>query len=280
MVEHKRTRRAQDERIPPWGVAVIESHHAVGFEMTERQHPFLKILFIQEGAGHVHLGRQVVDCREGDIVVVPIGRKNWIEDSPDQPISVYVLCIMPEVWAMDRMLVKHVPVGRVSSPRVVAGRVRSLMRQMLFEQSDPQTTCGARMAAGALQTMALLVEVSARTPDNESHRFDAAEAVRTYASSLSRRFYELQDLESIAAELGMSRRRFTQLFRQVSGQSWLQRVRELRLDHAERLLEQSKRTTTAIAFECGFGDLSTFYRAFKTRHTLSPIAWRKKRGRP
>ena len=98
--------------------------------------------------------------------------------------------------------------------------------------------------------------------------------MRAYVDDLEDHFFEASNLDSAAAGLGISRRRFTQLFRQVTSTSWLSYVRRLRVEHAKRLLGQTQRTVLSIAFECGFEDLSTFYRAFKREVGHSPNHWR------
>jgi AraC family L-rhamnose operon regulatory protein RhaS len=40
-------------------------------------------------------------------------------------------------------------------------------------------------------------------------------------------------------------------------------------------LTEPQKTVLSIAFECGFEDLSTFYRAFKREVGISPNLWRK-----
>jgi AraC-like DNA-binding protein len=42
-----------------------------------------------------------------------------------------------------------------------------------------------------------------------------------------------------------------------------------------RLLKSTERTVLSVAFECGFDDLSTFYRAFKRETGVSPNHWRE-----
>ena len=103
---------------------------------------------------------------------------------------------------------------------------------------------------------------------------DSITRMRAYVDDLADHFFEASNLDAAAAGLGISRRRFTQLFRQVTSTSWLSYVRQLRVEHAKRLLGQTQRTVLSIAFECGFEDLSTFYRAFKREVGHSPNHWR------
>ncbi len=51
---------------------------------------------------------------------------------------------------------------------------------------------------------------------------------------------------------------------------------EVRLDMAERYLKDSEIPLTTIAHILGFSELSGFSHAFKTRHHVSPAAWRGK----
>ena len=51
---------------------------------------------------------------------------------------------------------------------------------------------------------------------------------------------------------------------------------EVRLDMAERYLKDSEIAITTIADILGFSELSSFSHAFKTRHRISPAAWRHK----
>ena len=76
----------------------------------------------------------------------------------------------------------------------------------------------------------------------------------------------------------MPRRTFTKLFAEETGTTWLRRVRELAIGHAKTRLRSSDLPIASVAFECGFNDLSTFYRQFKSQVGVSPAAYREKRA--
>lgn len=57
-------------------------------------------------------------------------------------------------------------------------------------------------------------------------------------------------------------------------------VNELRLDHAEDLLRASDAAVTRIAEECGFSNLSYFFRRFRQRTGTTPGRFRERHQRP
>ena len=50
----------------------------------------------------------------------------------------------------------------------------------------------------------------------------------------------------------------------------------MRLDEAKRLLRESERDITEIAFEAGFGSLATFNRRFRADEKSTPQEFRAK----
>jgi len=70
------------------------------------------------------------------------------------------------------------------------------------------------------------------------------------------------DLESAAAETGLSPFHFLRLFARVLGVTPHQYLVRSRLRRAARLLAEVPRSVTDIAYDVGFGDLSNFVRSF------------------
>jgi AraC-like DNA-binding protein len=82
------------------------------------------------------------------------------------------------------------------------------------------------------------------------------------------------DMDAVARLHYISRRRLYQVF-EVRGLSPATVLRTERLAIAERLLlGTSNRTVEQVAFESGFSDATTFTRAFRRTHGMTPSAWR------
>jgi AraC-like DNA-binding protein len=82
---------------------------------------------------------------------------------------------------------------------------------------------------------------------------------------------------AIASQLGITSR-YLRLLLEETGRSFSEHVLEMRLEHAAELLRdpgQQERKVSAIAFACGFSDLSYFNRAFRRRYGETPTDMRE-----
>ncbi len=90
--------------------------------------------------------------------------------------------------------------------------------------------------------------------------------------------HEPIDLESAAAEVGLSAFHFLRLFADVLGVTPHQYLVRSRLRRAARLLAEDDRSITDVAFDVGFGDLSNFVRTFHRAAGVSPRSFRRAAG--
>ncbi len=262
--------------LPAWGVAVFESHHAADFRMEVVRHDELEVFYVLGGAGVFELAGRDLSCRPGDIVIVPVRHDHRLADDPEHPLSLLGVRVRPDVWGHDPELVRRLPPGCQLRDPVVGARVRALVRRLLFEQTSRQPGRAGMMVGLALQLLAVLAR-GTPAPGTRSG-CDLRGAVEAYVAELAHRFYEPARIDGVAAQLGMSRRRFTELFRAVTGETWSEHLRRLRVEHAKHLLRTTGRSVLAIAFESGFEDLSSFYRAFRRQEGTPPHRWRRAAG--
>jgi AraC family L-rhamnose operon regulatory protein RhaS len=278
-METKPTRQPTVVEMPAWGVRVFESHHAADFRMTVSRHEAVEVFYVLGGAGVFELEGRPVPCLAGDVVVVPINHRHRIEDDRKKPFSLYGVRLHPQVWRWDPALGRDLPAGRLPRDKMLSLQVRAEVRRLLFEQTCCRPGYAGMMVGVALQLLALLTRVRGHGPATEPVEPGGAsglrETVEAYVAQLDRRFFEAARLDGIAKQLGMCRRRFTELFREITGASWSDYLRALRVDHSKQLLRETNRSVLSIAFESGFEDLSTFYRVFQRRVGTSPHCWRQ-----
>ena len=108
---------------------------------------------------------------------------------------------------------------------------------------------------------------------------DAPEAhhdalVRGLQDHLRETLAEPQRLTDLARRSGLSPRSISRRFRQATGMSPMQYLRDQRLREARSLLKHSDLPVAEIAWRCGFSSPSRFTQAFQHDQGMSPRAWR------
>jgi AraC family L-rhamnose operon regulatory protein RhaS len=258
-------------------VCLLESEHGPGFSMPPTRHDFHKVLHVTAGEGMLCWRCGAKDreepMRPGDFLYVGAQTEHWIRDAPGSPLTLTIVAVQPEVLA------GYSPPQeiRVLREGAMVRDLRQALREMLVEAGLVRPERGLLLHGLAAW---LLVRVcrEGKVPDGmgmDGPRGSVERRVEAYLQSLEHGFFDDEPLDEVARRLGLSRRAFTSRFRSVAGMSREASLRQLRVAHACRLLRDTERSIIGIAFECGYNDLSSFYRAFKRETRRTPASWRK-----
>ena len=259
------------------GVCVLESHHAKGFTMPAVSHYFHNLLHIIGGRGKLVFAGGELELKPGSFVFIREGLSHHIEDKSGNPLSLYAICVKSEVLQgfcpQEKLMIS-------GNWRMNQG-LRQILREILMEQGSDHPEEQVMLHSLAVE---LVVRISRLSEGDASLvRVDSLPEtaglgvrVEAYARELQSRFFEDENLDEAARRIGVSRRGLTSYFREITGHSRQAWIRKLRINHARQLLENTDRSIEAVAFECGFNDLSHFYRCFKIETENSPKNYRVK----
>ena len=272
------TDRALPEQLPEWGVLVLESHHSPQFVMEWRTHPFVKIVYVLSGRGTFFLGKNEFCFAEGDVIVIPSGTRNRIVDDPACASSLYVCCVAQSVLRFDVSLITQLPCRVLPREGRFAHRVKKVVRRMVHTQQSTTRMRPITMVTDALKLIQMISEKSREPQKIAKGSTDYRRLVQQYVDSLPNRFFEETSIDVAADQLAIPRRTFTKLFAEIAGDTWLRYLRRLAIEHAQHRLRGTDIPITSIAFECGFNDLSTFYRQFQRHSGVSPGEYRAAAG--
>lgn len=127
----------------------------------------------------------------------------------------------------------------------------------------------SRILAGACRT-----DVAVRATGSEQ-RSSSERAVADFLEELALRCDEDWTLESMAEGAGLKRSRFGTLCRQLTGESPATRLNRLRIRRGRRLLSDTDRSVTDIAFDCGFSSSQYFAKIFRRFQGHEPTHYRR-----
>lgn len=129
---------------------------------------------------------------------------------------------------------------------------------------------------------ALLVKLLTYNSDNEMSNIRSNNSddikIKTALEFINRHFSEPLTLTQVASEMGLNSSYFSTKFKTCKGTGFKEYLTNLRLRKAERMLLETKRSITEIAFECGFESSNYFGDIFKKKNNVTPSYYRKIKG--
>lgn len=125
-------------------------------------------------------------------------------------------------------------------------------------------------AAAAIRALSGVVQESAKVSAQDERRISRA------LRHIERHADEALDLDQLAASAAMSKFHFLRVFRRAIGVTPYQFLLNIRFRRAALRLLTTPEPIVAIAFDSGFGDLSTFNHQFRDRFGMSPAAFRRR----
>jgi|TARA_B100000497_G_scaffold127840_1_gene171309 AraC-like DNA-binding protein/mannose-6-phosphate isomerase-like protein (cupin superfamily) len=276
-MEHKKTgklRRQTAARIevPAGQVRVLESHHAAGFEMKLGTWPFHKICWVAVGRGQLEFSGHSTEIQRNDFLLLPANCQHRFIDDPHESLTLVMVCVNHELTAAGSALrpmwteaLGHGSLGQAHCGRSAFHHNEFVedFRRGLREQLNRES--GWELSLTAVAQDILIRMARGHCVRREAFESSSVAAVRGSIDYLEQHFYGAQRIEDMAERCDLSPRRFTALFKAQTGLTFSHYLNQLRIEYAQRRLQQSGHILYAC-YESGFNDPAYFYRVFK-KHT-------------
>jgi AraC family transcriptional regulator len=160
------------------------------------------------------------------------------------------------------------PADKASTPILVA--IEAVGREAAPLRVEETAARLAESVIGALSG-----HVASRAPASALERRRVSDALRHIEDHAA----DTIDLETLAGIARLSKYHFLRVFRRTVGMTPYQFLLNVRMRRAAVRLIRSPESVVSIAFEAGFGDLSTFNNRFRDVFGMSPTAYRTRGGR-
>jgi AraC-like DNA-binding protein len=258
---------------------MAESRRSSDFRMDWACRRFLQVLYVREGSGTLWTIGRKGGLQAPCVLLIPAGVRHRLVDTPLKPLSTLILSIRNS-FVSALATEGGLTACRVIDHRPLCAVTKSLLEDVLYEQTLNHPGAEVLITGKVLELVGLLIRWHAgRLQEARETPFERGLSHARVAASirhLEKNFNHASNLEETAERVGLKPRRYSQLFHLITGTSWATFLRHERVRHAKHLLIETDRSIVAISFECGFDDISSFYRAFSRVEGLSPNAWRKR----
>lgn len=263
-----------DVAMPEWGLTLIESHHTETFHMEMGHWPFHKVCWIPVGRGLLELTNGSIPIRRDDFLLLPSGTVHRFVDHPGEPLTLVIVCFTDDLTQKNASLSSVFGALRSSHPvgfplraanAYHESQIKDLFKLMLREQGGADTGYEAASQAAFTQLIVRMLRSCARESIPVRAREQALEGAIQY---MEENFYKPIALRQMADRCGVTSRRFTDLFKQRMGTTFVDYLNRKRVAYAAERIRETGNILYAC-YEAGFQDLGYFYRVYRryTGHT-------------
>jgi len=271
------------ERVPLSGAAsvAVREFRPSAFRHALHQHPEIELTWILRGSGLRYVGDSVEPFQAGDFCL--LGRNlphAWLSPAGETgPVRSLVVQFDTDRWGSS---LRDLPeFSKIAALFTQASRGLSfgpaLARRLHARMILPTT---------ALTQFTTLLEILEELADcgearplafgpwTGSRQKNADPRVRAILAFLSQNASGSISQREAARQVRLSPAAFSRFFRRAVGKTFRTYLADLRLSEACRQLLESDHPISRIAFDTGFGNLSTFNRAFRLARGVSPREFR------
>lgn len=233
--------------------------------------PEFAVVFLEEGRGAIESDFGEEKLEAGDAFFIPPGV--WHRYRPEMEIGWRVrwLCFNGETLHRLRNL-RHLP-GKVTIVASANTSGQSETFSRLIHAVEDTSPINLLLLAGL--TMEVVGELLRHRGDSEAaNRSQCDEVVRRALDFIWSNCHRPITVHDVANAATVSRRTLERRFAEMEGGSVLASLRHARIDRAKSQLRDTHLSVKEIAYLCGFLDVRSFIRLFRSVCGDSPGKWR------
>ena len=252
------------------------------FSAPFHYHQEYELTWIVQGRGKRFVGNRMEDFSAGDFVLIGPNQPHcWKLDANVRSAKAIVIQFSHEFLGADFFerpefeLIQSMLQASVSGLKFAVEKKPELSGLKAIGRSD-----GARRILLLLDLLHIL-SVKPYTAIGAAAMYDTAadpadtKRINVVMAYIVENFKNDISLEDVADIASLTPNAFCKYFKRVTRKTFMDTVIQYRLNHASQQLIHTDDSVSAIAIDSGFNDLSYFYKVFKTKLGMSPLAYRK-----
>ena len=248
----------------------------------------MEISLVTHGNGVHKFSDEAAECTAGDLYILGCGvQHGYFALSAEEAPTVRTLAFNPCELFGDRMtdvanpnfccgvFRDKIPISYAMLNSKAMSEVQNLLDSIEMELSEKRLEWQAAAKAHItmlLVTISRYIDMADTVPAEDSgDRLTVSAAIK----EIMRRCGDSDmTLQSISEKLFVSKSHLSRIFKTVTGESFMDYVRNMRLNMACNLLRTTNLTNNEIVTRCGLRDVPTFYKLFKTHIGVTPYQYR------
>ena len=264
----------KDDFFASAGLAVAVADRYPQNVFAEHTHEFCELVLVWRGNGLHVLNDRPYRITRGDLFYIRAEDKHSYASVNDLVLQNVIYCPdrlrLNVDWAASIPGFKGTPHWRLSSSGMT--QVRQLISQLEQESHKADSVANSMSELLFAQLVMTLRRhrFAADNPSATAQETPLDKLITTLAGSLNRSFA----LEKFCEQAQCSERVLRQQFRAQTGMTVNHYLRQLRICHAQYLLQHTEQMVSEVAMRCGFEDSNYFSVVFNREVGMTPVQWR------
>jgi AraC-like DNA-binding protein len=253
-------------------------------------HPELELHHVIKGEGVRFIGDNIGNFSSGEILLLGSNlphtwrcKDEYFENNADHEVEAIVIHFLPHCLGKDFLNLPEtylIPklLEKARKGMKITGNTRVKLAELMHSAIDATNLDRLIILLNILKCLA---ETAEYIPIASAHAFyqsNESDVIRlnnvcTYTLSNYKKDITLEEISSIS---NLSVTSFCRYFKLMTKKTFYDFLIEIRISHACRMLVENKLPTEIICFDCGFNNVSNFYRHFKKVTGVTPLEYKRK----
>jgi AraC-like DNA-binding protein len=253
-------------------------------------HPELELHYNIKGEGLRFIGDNISNFTSDEMVLLGENlphtwrcKDEYFQNNPDLHVEAMVIhflpdCLgkhllsLPEAYLIPKLFEK------AKSGMVIHGKTKDKLADLMKEAVHATNLDRIIILLTILKTLAETDEYELITSKSTFYQSNESETARinkicTYTLTNYKKDITLEEVASLS---NLSITSFCRYFKLMTKKTYYDFLIEIRVSHACRFLIENKLPTEMICFNCGFNNVSNFYRHFKKVTGMTPLDYKRK----
>lgn len=254
-------------------------------------HPELELHYNIRGEGVRFIGDNIGNFSPDEIILLGENlphawrcKEEYYQNNPDLDIEAIVIQFLPECLGKYLLTLPETYMipklyEKAKSGMIFKGATKEKIAELMRVSSQAADLDRIIILLQILKTMAETDEytsiVNGQNAFYQSNESDTIRLNKVYNHTLTNYKKDIS-LEEIASISNLSVTSFCRYFKMMTKKTYYDFLIEIRISHACRFLVENKLPTEVICFDCGFNNVSNFYRHFKKVTGITPLEYKRK----
>lgn len=260
------------------------------FDTIWHYHPELELHLTVRGEGVRFIGDNISNFSSGELTLLGENLPHTFRCkdeyfAPNSTLEVEAVVIhflpdclgkdilnLPEAYLIPKLLEK------AKQGMIINGAAKDRLKELMFSAIDASGLDKIIVMLSILKTLAETEDyktiVTGQHTLNKSTESDSIRLNKVYNYTLTHYKKEIS-LDEISEISNLSVTSFCRYFKLMTKKTYYDFLIEIRISHACRALIEDKLPTEVICFDCGFNNVSNFYRHFKKVTGLTPLDYKR-----